>query len=152
MHCNNRFVEGNALKKLIEKYKDVIPYLIFGVLTTLVNIISYWVMAHPLKIGVMVSTVIAWVLSVLFAYVTNRKWVFHSEAETVPAIVKEMVYFFGCRLATGLLDMLIMYVFAVRIQFDDTWVKIFSNVIVVILNYLASKLLIFRHNRSTDEK
>lgn len=140
------------MRKLIEKYKDVIPYLIFGVLTTLVNIVSYWVLAHPLRVGVMVSTVVAWILSVLFAYVTNRKWVFHSEVHTVPEVIREMVYFFGCRLATGLMDMLFMYIFAVRMQLDDTWVKIGSNVVVVILNYLASKLLIFRHKGSTDEK
>ena len=140
------------MRKLIEKYKDVIPYLVFGVLTTLVNVVSYWIFAHPLRVGVMPSTVIAWILSVLFAYITNRKWVFHSEAHTAPAIVREMLYFFGCRLATGLLDMLFMYIFAVRMNFDDTWVKIFSNVIVIILNYLASKLLIFRHKENKDEK
>ena len=112
------------MKRLIAKYKDVVPYLIFGILTTLVNIVSYWMLAHLLKIGVMPSTVIAWILSVLFAYVTNRKWVFHSTAKAVSKILREMVYFFGCRLATGLLDMLIMYIFAVRMQFDDTWVKI----------------------------
>ena len=117
-------MKGNILKRLIAKYKDVVPYLIFGILTTLVNIVSYWMLAHLLKIGVMPSTVIAWILSVLFAYVTNRKWVFHSTAKAVSKILREMVYFFGCRLATGLLDMLIMYIFAVRMQFDDTWVKI----------------------------
>ena len=65
------------IEKLWDKYKDIIPYGVFGVLTTLVNIVSYWIFAHPFGLSVMVSTVLAWILSVLFAYLTNRKWVFH---------------------------------------------------------------------------
>lgn len=68
------------LKALYQKYKDIIPYGIFGVLTTLVNVIVYWTSARLLGLGVMPSTVIAWILAVLFAYITNRKWVFHSTA------------------------------------------------------------------------
>ena len=64
------------IEKLWDKYKDIIPYGVFGVLTTLVNIVSYWIFAHPFGLSVMVSTVLAWILSVLFAYLTNRKWVF----------------------------------------------------------------------------
>lgn len=70
------------IEKLWDKYKDIIPYGVFGVLTTLVNIVSYWIFAHPFGLSVMVSTVLAWIYSVLFAYLTNRKWVFHSEAST----------------------------------------------------------------------
>ena len=80
------------IRKLMDKYRDVIPYLVFGVLTTIVNIVAYWVCAHPLHLGIMVSTVIAWVLSVLFAYVTNRKWVFHSEASGAGEILREIIY------------------------------------------------------------
>lgn len=72
---------NEKLKALYEKYKDLIPYVIFGVLTTIVNYVSYWLFAHPLGCGTVFSTAVAWVLSVLFAYVTNRRWVFHSEAK-----------------------------------------------------------------------
>ena len=88
-----------ALKTLLKKYKDVVPYAIFGVLTTLVNIASYWLCAHALGMPVMASTIIAWILAVLFAYITNRKWVFLSQAEGRRAIAKEMISFFvwiGC--------------------------------------------------------
>lgn len=140
------------IRKLMEKYRDVIPYLVFGILTTIVNIVAYWLCAHPLHLGIMVSTVIAWVLSVLFAYVTNRKWVFHSEAAGV-AIIREILSFYGARLATGLLDMLFMFIFAERIGLNDTVIKICSNVVVVILNYIFSKFLIFRHEeKGSDEK
>lgn len=140
------------IRKLMEKYRDVIPYLVFGILTTIVNIVAYWLCAHPLHLGIMVSTVIAWVLSVLFAYVTNRKWVFHSEAAGV-AIIREILSFYGARLATGLLDMLFMFIFAERLGLNDTVIKICSNVVVVILNYIFSKFLIFRHEeKGSDEK
>lgn len=140
------------IRKLMEKYRDVIPYLVFGILTTIVNIVAYWLCAHPLHLGIMVSTVIAWVLSVLFAYVTNRKWVFHSEAAGA-AIIREILSFYGARLATGLLDMLFMFIFAERLGLNDTVIKICSNVVVVILNYIFSKFLIFRHEeKGSDEK
>ncbi len=85
------------MKHLIEKYKDVIPYAVFRVLTTVVNVFLYWLCVHPFGIGTLISTIIAWIVSVFFAYLTNRKWVFHSEAHGVKAIVKEIIYFFACR-------------------------------------------------------
>ena len=69
-----------SLRALFEKYKDVIAYLFFGVCTTVVNVVVYWLAAHPCGLGTMPSAVIAWIAAVLFAYVTNKKWVFHSEA------------------------------------------------------------------------
>lgn len=138
-------------KQLYEKYKDLIPYGIFGVLTTVVNIASYWVAAHPLGLSVVVSTVIAWILSVLFAYVTNRKWVFHSEAVGFNAIIKEMASFFGCRLATGFIDLACMFVFVDVLHFDDVAIKVIANVIVIVLNYVASKLVIFKHGGNEGE-
>lgn len=131
-------------KHLYTKYKDVIPYAFFGVLTTIVNIVVYWFTAHPLGLGVMPSTVIAWILAVLFAYLTNRKWVFHSEAHTANAIAREIVSFFACRLATGFVDMACMFIFVDLLHFNDMAIKFIANIIVIILNYLASKLLIFR--------
>lgn len=138
-------------KQLYEKYKDLIPYGIFGVLTTVVNIASYWVAAHTLSLSVVVSTVIAWILSVLFAYATNRKWVFHSEAAGLNAIMKEMTSFFGCRLATGFIDLACMFVFVDVLHFDDVVIKVIANIIVIVLNYVASKLIIFKHSDKCDK-
>lgn len=76
------------------RYKDMIPYIVFGVLTTLVNMVAYWLLAHLLKCGVMPSTIMAWILAVLFAYFTNRQWVFHSEAHTIQETAREIVSFF----------------------------------------------------------
>lgn len=82
------------LKETFEEYKDVLPYLFFGVCTTLVNVIGYWICAYLFKFGVMPSTIIAWILAVLFAYVTNRKWVFKSKAQNRREIIREACYFF----------------------------------------------------------
>lgn len=132
------------LKKIIENYKDVIPYMFFGVCTTLVNVVAYWVCAHMFDMKTMASTIIAWALAVLFAYLTNRKWVFRSEAKTIVEIAKEIVAFFGCRLATGMVDWACMFFFVELLSWNDVIIKFAANVLVIILNYFASKLLIFR--------
>lgn len=133
------------LKEMMEKYKDIVPYAIFGILTTIINIVVYLFFAHILKKEVMLSTLAAWFLSVLFAYVTNRKWVFHSGVLTFSNIIREAVAFFICRLATGMADILIMFVFVNIFHFNDLFIKIISNIAVIILNYVASKWIIFNH-------
>lgn len=133
------------MNQLIEKNRDVIPYVVFGILTTLVNIGSYWIMAHPMGLPVMASTVIAWILSVLFAYLTNRKWVFHSEAVTTKEVIHEMIMFFAARVATGVIDWASMFIFVDLMKMNDVVIKTLANVVVIILNYVASKFLIFRH-------
>ena len=131
-------------KELWEKYKDLIPYGIFGVLTTVVNVLVYALCAKTFGLSTVVSTAIAWVAAVLFAYITNRKWVFHSKATGAAAIAKEIVSFFVCRLLTGVLDIGIMKLFVDILGFNDVIVKVASNIIVIILNYVASKLVIFK--------
>ena len=151
----------SKLVELYKKYKEMILYIVFGGLTTVVNIVVYGVMYHGF--GNMVSTAAAWVLSVLFAYITNKLFVFESRSFEAKVLLKEMLSFFLCRLATGLMDMAIMYVFVdldvlklMHIQWSinlgittvtigfNVIVKILSNVLVIILNYIFSKLIIFR--------
>ena len=131
-------------KDFLIKYGNVIPYMFFGVCTTLVNVVSYWGCAYLLRLGIMSSTVMAWILAVLFAYVTNRKWVFHGEAHGVIGIGKEMMSFFACRLGTGFIDWSCMIVFAEWLGINDVFVKAVANIVVIILNYLASKFVIFK--------
>lgn len=133
------------IKQLFENYKEFIYYGVFGVLTTAVNIIVYWLMAHPLGIRTVPSSVIAWIAAVIFAYVTNRKWVFHSEATARDAVIWEIISFFACRLATGALDWVFMYVTVDLLHWNDVLMKLLANVIVIILNYIASKLVVFKH-------
>lgn len=128
----------------IEKHKDILLYIIFGICTTLVNMVVYWFCAHILHLFVVVSTVISWVISVLFAYVTNRKYVFHSKKSSYKDIVKEMFSFFSCRFLTGLLDVGFMFIFVDLFHMNDMIIKIVSNIIVIVLNYVASKIFIFK--------
>ena len=124
--------------------QSVILYLIFGVLTTLVNIFAYWLAAHVLGLGVTASVIIAWILAVLFAYFTNRKWVFISNANNSREFLRELGAFFACRIFTGVLDVLLMYIFVTLLNFNDLLIKALSNIAVIILNYLGSKFLIFK--------
>lgn len=133
--------------KLWKRYREVISYCIFGAGTTFVNIIVYYVCAHVLGIDTVLSTGVAWVLSVLFAYVTNKIWVFESYAVGFWQVLKELFFFFTCRFLTGLLDIGMMYVFVDRFDFPDMLMKILTNVIVIVANFVASKLLIFKKNR-----
>ncbi len=132
------------LKKYYEKYKSVLAYLFFGVCTTLVNIIAYYACAHLFSFSTTLSNCLAWVVSVSFAYITNRLWVFESSADTFKKVFQEMTSFFLCRLFTGFLDLGFMYVFVDLFHFNDMVMKVLSNIIVIIFNYIASKLIIFK--------
>lgn len=134
------------LFKLYNKYRSAILYLFFGGCTTLVNIICYYVLYQHMNVSNLLSTVTAWLVSVLFAYATNRTLVFESKASGVKALAYEIAAFFGCRLATGIMDTVIM-VFAVDcMHWNSLLWKIISNVLVVIVNYIASKWFIFKSN------
>lgn len=135
------------IKELFIKYKKIILYLFFGGCTTLVNIISYYILAHILNLSVMVSTIIAWILAVFFAYISNRKLVFDSKAETKKEISKEIISFFSCRLLTGLFDLLGMYILVDKLKLNDMVIKIILNIIVIILNYVFSKLIVFKNKK-----
>lgn len=121
--------------------RELILYVVFGAFTFFVNLISYIFFANILGINYLVSNAIAWFLSVLFAYVTNRIWVFESKS---PHILKEMSLFFGGRLFSGVVDMLLMYTFIDFLVFDDSISKIVVQIIVIILNYIFSKLIVFK--------
>ncbi len=129
------------MKELLMKYKEIIMYLIFGTLTTAVNIVVYYLFSNIIHINYLFSNAVAWFLSVLFAYVTNRKYVFDSKNNQ---IIKEAISFFGSRLATGIMDMMLMW-FLVNFNIvNDVVAKVVDNVIVVILNYILSKLVVFK--------
>ena len=135
------------LKTIYEKHKEMILYLFFGGLTTLVNIVVYWIFVNLLHVDYLVSNMVAWLLSVLFAYITNKIYVFQSKSIGFLPIMREFSAFVSCRLFSGLIDMGIMYLGISIFGFYDLLIKILSNVIVVILNYVFSKLFIFRKNK-----
>lgn len=134
----------NRLKKLLTDYREQLLYLVFGGGTTLVNIVVYYILSERLHADKMLSTAVGWVLSVTFAYLTNRKWVFESRARGFAPVLREVVLFYGGRVATGLLDAGIIALFVEGMGMPNMPVKIASNVLVIVLNYIISRLLVFR--------
>lgn len=135
------------MKNLYLKYKDIIMYLIFGVLTTIINIISYFVTYEILKIPNIPSTIIAWMVSVTFAFITNKLFVFESK-KWDKRTIKELISFTSCRIGTGVLELILMYIFVDLLNFNGTVIKIITNIIVIVLNYVFSKLIIFKKSVS----
>ena len=122
--------------------RELVLYVVFGAFTFFVILISYFFFANLLGINYLVSNGIAWFLSVLFAYVTNRIWVFESKS---PNILKEMSLFFGGRIFSGIVDMFLMYAFIDLLMFDGSISKIVVQIIVIVLNYIFSKLIVFKN-------
>lgn len=135
------------IKMLAERYRGIIAYVFFGVLTTVINVAVYYFCYDICGMPNLLSTAAAWVVAVAFAFVTNKLFVFESRSWHGIQPLKEAAGFVGCRLSTGVAEMLIMYVFVDRLQFSGTVMKLISNVIVIILNYVLSKLLVFRKNK-----
>lgn len=135
-------------RALFLRYREPLLYLFFGGLTTLVNIAAYAALADWLGIYYLTANAAAWVLSVLFAYLTNRRFVFESRSRGAAAVLRELALFVGCRLLSGAFDMGCMYLCVDLIRLPGLAAKLLSNILVVILNYLFSKFLIFRGKRT----
>lgn len=142
------------IKELYLKYKEIINYLIFGVLTTIVSLAVKYALLFTILdasngIELQIAVIISWIIACLFAYITNRIWVFESKTKE---IIKEMTKFFGARIATLGMEMLIMFIFVTLLGLNsDTWVIIWTlvtQVLVIIGNYILSKLLVFKNKEN----
>ena len=134
------------IRELIQKNRDILLYLVFGVLTTLVNYIVYFPCCY-VGIPASVSNILAWVVSVLFAYLTNKPFVFRSKDWSMKTVVPEAARFFGCRIGSGALESAILFVTVDLLHWNSASWKIFTSVLVVVLNYVGSKLLVFRKKK-----
>ena len=121
--------------------RELVLYVVFGAFTFLVNIVTYFLFESVMGINYLVSNVLAWFFSVLFAYITNRRWVFESKS---PNILKEMSLFFGGRIFSGVVDTALMYLFIDVLVLGNTFSKIVVQIIVIVLNYVFSKLIVFK--------
>lgn len=121
--------------------KEILYYVIFGVLTTGINILTYQILSMA-GVSTLISNGIAWILSVLFAYVTNRKYVFDSHSENR---IQECLKFYGSRLSTGIMDMAGMWILVDVLHLPGMVSKIAMNVVVIVLNYIFSKVFVFKH-------
>lgn len=134
----------NQFRSLWEKYRSILIYIIFGVLTTAVNYLVYIPCLNLLGLSASVSNVIAWCVAVLFSFLTNKPFVFESKDWSVKTVVPEFTKFVGTRVASGLVETLILLVTVDLLGWNGNIWKLVTNVIVVILNYIGSKLLVFR--------
>ncbi|MCC0628172.1 MULTISPECIES: GtrA family protein [unclassified Clostridioides] len=133
---------------IFKKHKETILYLFFGAFTTLVNIVSYLFFTRVILFNFMIANALAWILAVLFAYVTNKFFVFESKITELRFLFKEFLSFVSFRLLSGIIEMFIMYVMIDLLFVNDIIVKIFTNVVVIVLNYLFSKMIIFRKQKT----
>ena len=134
---------------LVKKYEDVISYLFFGLLTTVVNYIVYLPCYYWLNLSAGISNVIAWVVAVAFAYLTNKPFVFKSHDWSKEVVIPELGKFVSCRIGSGVLDTAIIFVTVDLLCWNAAWMKLATNVMVVILNYFGSKLLVFREKKES---
>lgn len=130
--------------KNIRKYKNVISYLFFGICTTAINVIVYYTCFSCCGIPNIGATIIAWLLSVLFAFFTNKIFVFESKSFLLKLVLDEFAKFISARALTGCIDVIIMYIAVDINSWNATIWKLISNIIIIILNYIISKIFIFK--------
>ena len=131
-----------------KRSKEIILYIIFGLLTTLINILTYYILTLTIlnpsnSIELQIANIISWITCITFAYFTNKKYVFNSEEKN---ITKEISKFYTARLFTLLIDMFLMYILVTKLKLNDKIIKIIIQIIIVITNYLLSKLIVFKKN------
>jgi len=134
----------SRIKELIREHWEILVYLVFGVLTTVVNYIVYLPCYNLLHISAGVSNIIAWVAAVIFAFVTNKPFVFKSHDWSAKVLLPELAKFVSCRVASGVLETAILFVTVDLLLWNGNWIKVLTSIFVVILNYVGSKLLVFR--------
>ena len=139
-----------TVKKLLRRYRHLLLYALFGVGTTVINGGVYYLTYVVFGLSNVLSTVLAWLVAVAFAFVTNKIWVFRRPAFRRETILYESVTFAVSRLATGLLDVAIMYVAVDVLARNAVAWKLISNVLVVVGNYLLSKFVTFHADDAGD--
>ena len=134
----------HKIKSLVVQYWEVLSYLIFGVLTTVVNYLVYLPVYNILGLSAALSNAIAWVIAVAFAYLTNKPFVFKSHDWSAKTVIPELTKFVGCRVASGAAETMILLVTVDLLHWNGNIWKLVTSVLVVVMNYIASKLVVFK--------
>ncbi len=134
----------NKVRLLLEKYWDILMYLVFGVLTTIVNYVVYLPVYNVVGLSAAVSNAIAWLVAVVFAYLTNKPFVFKSLDWSWKTVGPELTKFVSCRVASGVMETVILLITVDIMCWNGNIWKLVTNVLVVIVNYFGSKLLVFK--------
>jgi len=133
------------IKRLLIKYKRFIYYVVFGVLTTLINIGVYALAYKTMQLDNVPSNIIAWIVAILFAFVVDKIYVFEANNMELRNVLYELVKFIGARLTTGGFDLVIMFVGVDGLHGPAIIIKVAANIMVIILNYVLSKLVVFKN-------
>lgn len=137
---------------MYKKHEEGINYLIFGFLAFVLNYILYFIFADTIAMHYMAATVLSWVLTVVFAYWTNRTFVFKSNNKETASVVREFVSFIGARVATEVLEIALMYVMVDVCSINDKISKLVCQTIVILANYVLSKIWIFKDTSQRGEE
>ena len=132
------------IRALVVKYWDILSYLVFGVLTTVVNYAVYLPIYNLLGLSAAVSNVIAWVAAVAFAFLTNKPFVFKSHDWSAKTVIPELTKFVSCRVDSGAMETLILLLTVDILDWNGNIWKLITQVLVVVLNYITSKLVVFK--------
>lgn len=129
---------------LLRKYKPPLSYLFFGGVTTVINLAAYYLLYEVLGVSNTPSVVLAWILAVATAFLTNKPFVFESHNWSFSVLLPELGSFLSCRVGTGLLELIFMHIAVDILNLDGMLMKLLINILVIILNYIGSKFLVFR--------
>ena len=132
------------IRELVQKHWDILSYLFFGGLTTVVNYLVYFPLYNWLQFSATVSNAVAWVFAVAFAYLTNKPFVFKSYDWSAKTVVPELTKFVGCRIGSGVVETVLLLLCVDWLNWNGNLMKILTSILVVIVNYVASKLIVFR--------
>ncbi|MCL0311889.1 GtrA family protein [Apilactobacillus sp. TMW 2.2459] len=133
--------------KIIQNNKQVISYLFWGVMTTLINIVVFMLLQKLTSWNYNINNSIAWIASVVFAYVTNRKWVFHSKSNSINEYLKEFISFSFGRFASFIMEEIILWIFITALGLNAGIAKVVGQVVVIVFNYFWSKLAVFKNKK-----
>ena len=131
------------IRELIDKYYDILAYLFFGGLTTVVNYIVYFTCRQLFDIPLEISNVIAWIVAVVFAFLTNKPFVFKSHDWSTKVLWPELISFAGCRIGSLVIESILLTLTVRTLLWNETLMKVIVSVVVVIINYFGSKFLVF---------
>ena len=140
------------LKQLWKKHKELILYVFFGGCTTLIKIISYFACRELMHLPVVPADVLAWLVSVIFAYVTNKLFVFESKSWRLILVLKEGAAFLAARVFSLGVDVAMLYVTVTVLGWWELPMKVLANVVVIVINYIFSKWIIFRKDAAKQQK
>lgn len=133
------------VRKLIVRYWDILSYLFFGVLTTAVNFLVYFPLYNWLALSATHSNIIAWIFAVVFAYLTNKPFVFKSHDWSKKTVIPEITKFVGCRIGSGFLETAIIWLTVDIFSWNGNLMKVLVSVLVVLINYIGSRWLVFNN-------